>query len=148
MYSYNDEHKYDSIINLPRPVSKKHKPMAMIDRAAQFSPFAALTGYDDTVKETARLTDVELERDEDLMAVLNERTRILSEWEYQYPEITVEYFVPDDKKCGGAYEKFSGMFKRIDMSDKTIVFSDGTKIAIDRIYGIDGKIFDDINISE
>lgn len=138
---YYDEHKYDNIIDLPRPVSKKHKPMAMTDRAAQFSPFAALTGYDCAVSETARLTDSRLERDEDTAAVLNERMQILSEWEYKYPEITVEYFVPDERKSGGAYVTVTGCFKRLDDGEQRLVLQDGTKIPFDDIYRIDGELF-------
>lgn len=138
---YYDEHKYDKIIALPRPVSKKHKPMSMIDRAAQFSPFAALTGYDAAVSETARLTDSRAERDEDTMAVLNERMQILSEWEYKYPEITVEYFVPDERKSGGAYVTVTGCFKWLDEVERKLVLQDGTKIPFDDIYRIDGEIF-------
>lgn len=143
---YNCDNKYESIINLPRPSSKKHKPMAMIDRAAQFSPFAALTGYDDAVKETARLTDTEMERDEDLMALLNNKLNILIEKEYEYPEITVEYFLPDDKKSGGAYRQISGTFKKVDMAERNIVFASGEKIPIDYVYNLYGEIFDILNI--
>ena len=138
---YNDEHKYDNIINLSRPISKKHKPMSMTDRAAQFSPFAALTGYDSAVSETARLTVSRSERDEDTLAVLNERMQILSEWEYKYPEITVEYFAPDERKSGGAYMTVTGCFKWIDYGECRLVFQDGTKIPLDDIYKIDGEIF-------
>lgn len=138
---YNDEHKYDNIINLSRPISKKHKPMAMTDRAAQFSPFAALTGYDSAVSETARLTVSRSERDEDTLAVLNERMQILSEWEYKYPEITVEYFAPDERKSGGAYMTVTGCFKWIDYGECRLVFQDGTKIPLEDIYKIDGEIF-------
>lgn len=140
---YYDEHKYDNIIELPRPVSKKHKPMAMIDRAAQFSPFAALTGYDAAVSETARLTDSRAERDEDTMAVLNERMQILSEWEYKYPEITVEYFFPDERKSGGAYVTVTGCFKWLDEVERKLVLQDGTKIPIDDIYSLTGEILAD-----
>ena len=140
---YYDEHKYDNIIALPRPVSKKHKPMAMIDRAAQFSPFAALTGYDAAVSETARLTDSRAERDEDTMAVLNERMQMLSEWEYKYPEITVEYFVPDERKSGGTYVTVTGCFKWLDEGERKLVLQDGTKIPFDDIYSLTGEIFAD-----
>jgi len=139
---YCDEHKYDNIIDLPRPVSKKHRPMAMTDRAAQFSPFAALTGYDAAISETARLTDSREERSEITDAVLNERMHILFEWEYKYPEITVEYFVPDERKRGGAYIAVKGCFKRIDDAERILIMQDGTKIPVDDIYRIDGEIFD------
>lgn len=138
---YYNEHRYDEIIDLPHPVSKKHKPMSMTDRAAQFSPFAALTGYDAAVSEKARLTDSRAERDDDEMALLNERFRILSEWEYKYPEITVEYFVPDKKKSGGAYVTVTGCFKWLDDAQRELVLRDGTKIPFDDIYRIDGELF-------
>lgn len=140
---YYGEHKYDNIINLPRPVSKRHKPMSMTDRAAQFSPFAALTGYDSEVSEAARLTDSRLERDEDAMAVLNERMQILSRWEYKYPEITVEYFVPDERKSGGAYVTVTGNFKWLDDGERKLVLQDGTKIPWENIYSLTGDIFDE-----
>lgn len=137
-----DEHRYDEIIGLPRPVSKKHKPMTMTERAAQFSPFAALTGYDAAVSETARLTDSRKERDEDMISELNERMRILSEWEYKYPEITVEYFVPDERKFGGAYVTVSGNFKWLDEYERMLVMQDGRRIPIDDIFRLEGEIFD------
>lgn len=140
---YYGEHKYDNIIDLPRPVSKRHKPMSMTDRAAQFSPFAALTGYDSEVSEAARLTDSRLERDEDTIAVLNERMQILSRWEYKYPEITVEYFVSDERKSGGAYVTVTGNFKWLDDGERKLVLQDGTKIPLENIYSLTGDIFDD-----
>ena len=134
---YYGEHKYDDIIDLPRPVSKKHKPMAMTDRAAQFSPFAALTGYDDAVSETARLTDSRLELDEDRLSELNAKLNILRDNLSERPEVTVKYFVPDEKKSGGAYFTFSGRVRRIDEYDKRIIFTDGTEINLDCIYSIE-----------
>ena len=83
-------HKYDDIIDLPHHVSDRHPQMPLMDRAAQFSPFAALMGYDSEVSEAVHLTDSCLERDEDTISALNERMQILPEWEYKYPEITVE----------------------------------------------------------
>lgn len=138
-----DEHRYDSIINLPHYVFQKRKPMSMTDRAAQFSPFAALTGYDAAVCEAARLTDSVKERDEDSIAVLNERMCVLSEYEYKYPEITVEYFVPDEKKSGGAFMTITGCFKWLDEGEQRLVFQDGTSISIEMIYGVEGSIFED-----
>ena len=137
---------YEDILNAEAPTLTTRKPMPLSDRAAQFSPFAALTGYDDAVKETARLTDTEMERDEDLMALLNNKLNILIEKEYEYPEITVEYFLPDDKKSGGAYRQISGTFKKVDMAERNIVFASGEKIPIDYVYNLYGEIFDILNI--
>lgn len=140
---YNNEHKYDNIIDMPRPVSKKHKPMSLPDRAVQFAPFAALTGYDAEVSEAARLTDSRSELDEDMTAVLNERMQILSGWEYKYPEITVEYFVPDERKSGGAYVTVTGNFKWLDAGEHRLVLQDGMKIPLENICSLTGDIFDE-----
>ncbi len=134
---YYGEHKYDDIIDLPRPVLKKHKPMAIADRAAQFSPFAALTGYDSEVSEAARLTDSRLELDEDRLSELNAKINILRDNLSERPEVKVEYFVPDEKKSGGAYFTFSGQLRRIDEYAKKIIFSDGTEIDLECVCRIE-----------
>ncbi|MBP1560404.1 MAG: hypothetical protein J6C96_04075 [Oscillospiraceae bacterium] len=134
---YYGEHKYDDIIDLPRPISKKHKPMTITDRAAQFSPFAALTGYDDAVSETARLTDSRLELDEDRLSELNAKLNILRDNLSERPEVTVEYFVPDERKSGGKYFTFSGQLRRIDEYEKKIIFTDGTEIELEFVCGIE-----------
>ena len=134
--------EYDDIINLPRPISKTHPPMPMMDRAAQFSPFAALTGYDAAIKETARLTDEKIELDEYAKDALNERLQILAERIKEHPEIAITYFQPDAKKNGGAYVTAIGAVKKIDEYERFVVMTDGTAIFIEDIIRIDGQIFD------
>ena len=134
--------EYDDIINLPRPISKTHPPMSAMDRAAQFSPFAALTGYDAAIKETARLTDEKIELDEYAKDALNERLQILAERIKDHPEIAITYFQPDAKKNGGAYVTAIGAVKKIDEYERFVVMTDGTGIFIEDIIRIDGQIFD------
>lgn len=132
--------KYDNIIGMEYPFSKKHIPMSIYDRAAQFAPFSALVGLDDELSETARLTDCKLELTEDKAAELNEKMRILTENAAERPQISVEYFIPDENKSGGAYVTETGCFRRVDESNNTIVFTDGRVIAIRDIYEIFGEL--------
>ena len=125
--------KYDDIIDLPRPKSK-HEPMPMSDRAAQFSPFAALTGYGDAIDETARLTDARIELSEEERAELDYRQQYLSTLDS--PTVTVTYFVSDERKTGGAYVTHTGTLKRIDEIERTMVFNDGVRIPIVEIISI------------
>ena len=129
--------KYDDIINLPRPVSSKHPPMPMSDRAAQFSPFAALTGYDEAVMETGRLTDRKRELNDEEIAALNQKLQFLSEPLEEHPTITVTYFVPDAKKTGGSYATKTRRLKKIDTFERWIQLDDGSKIPIDDITNIE-----------
>ncbi len=133
--------KYDDIINLPHHTSPKRPRMSMIDRAAQFSPFAALTGYDAAVKETARLTDRRIELDEYSKAALDERLQLIQDHLQEYPEVTITYFQPDKRKDGGAYLSVTGSIKKIDTYEKCVVMMDKQKILIDEIFGIDGDMF-------
>ena len=143
----NEEHRYDDIINLSYPGSTTRPRMSMIDRAAQFSPFAALTGYEAAIKETARLTDQKIEVNEDEIAFLREKMRILQERLPECPEIQITYFVPDEKKDGGTYRKKTGQVKKIDEYERLIIMCDHVKIAIDEIVSIEGSIFDvDVSI--
>lgn len=135
------EKNYDDIINLSRPVSKKHPPMSMLNRAAQFSPFAALTGYDAAVKETARLTDEKLELDEYAKSILSDKLQILAEHVDDLPEVMFTYFVPDKKKSGGAYVSVTGRIREIDEYERIVVLEDGTKIPIHQIYEIESALF-------
>lgn len=127
---------YDDIINLPHHRSKKHPHMPLIDRAAQFSPFAALTGHDAAIKETARLTDRRIELDEYEIAVLDEKLQTIREQlnaKKIYPEITVTYFQPDDRKAGGEYLVVTGHVKKMDEYAKCMIMSDGQRILIEDI---------------
>ena len=143
----NDLHKYDAIINLPHPTSKKHPRMSMLSRAAQFSPFAALTGYDAAVKETARLTDQRVELDEYQKAALDERLQIIQEHLQERLEVSLTYFQPDERKDGGAYLTITGVVKKIDVYECCVVMMDKTTIPIYEIVGIEGELFRDIDIS-
>lgn len=136
----DDIHNFEDIINLPHHVSSERGRMSRLDRAAQFAPFAALTGYDDEIKETARLTSERPELDEDRAAAIDTSLQILKDNAEERPEITVTYFSPDDKKDGGAYVTYSGSFRRIDESDRSIVFTDGKKIAVEDIYAVEGDV--------
>lgn len=135
---------YDDIIHLPRHVSTKHPQMALIDRAAQFSPFAALTGHNAAIKETARLTNERVELDESFKVVLSNKIQIIAERLLEKPEIEITYFQPDEKKNGGDYLTATGMVKKLDEYKRIIVMMDKTEIPMDDIIGIDGKIFDTI----
>ncbi|MDF2948126.1 MAG: hypothetical protein K0R07_136 [Sedimentibacter sp.] len=133
---------YDDIINLPHHVSATHPHMPAIDRAAQFSPFAALTGYDSAIKETARLTDERVELDEYMKDVLSDRLQIITDQLKEYPEISVTYFQPDEKKNGGDYVTVIGTVKKIDEYERVVVMTDGTRIPIDEVISIEGQIFE------
>lgn len=132
---------YDDIINLPHHQSATHPHLSAYDRAAQFSPFAALTGYEDAVAETARLTDKNVELDEYGKADLNERLNMIQETLGEQPEVSITYFLPDKKKSGGAYVTVTGGVKKIDEYEHIVVMLDATKIPIDDIAKINGEIF-------
>lgn len=133
--------KYDDIMNLPHHVSSRRAPMTMIDRAAQFSPFAALTGYDAAIQETGRLTEGYIHLDESSKESLNERLQLIQESLDAHPEITVTYFQPDERKSGGAYVSVTGTVKKIDEYNKGIIMTDGTEIYFGYIYSITGELF-------
>lgn len=120
--------KYDDIINRPHHRSKTHPHMPLIDRAAQFAPFAALTGYGDAIDETARITDIRPDLDEQQLAELNERLLQIMAEPNAVARIT--YFVPDEKKSGGRYEQTEGTIKKIDETAKAIVMDGGEKIPL------------------
>ena len=136
--------EYDDIINLPHHVSTTRPQMPAIDRAAQFSPFAALTGYDAAIKETARLTDEKVELSEDMKYALSDRLQIIADRIKEYPKIAITYFKPDVKKTGGAYVTATGTAKKIDDHERVVFMTDGTAIPIDEIVSIDGQMFETI----
>ena len=149
----NPREVYGDIIDLPHHQSKKHPHMSLYDRAAQFSPFAALTGYDDMVREEARLTETQRELSETDWDVLDRKLALIAGRiaENDHPEITVTYFVPDARKTGGRYEEMTGIVKRIDAVEQAIIFygpnmvSGGQIIAIPMISEIQSKLLDGID---
>ena len=128
-------HEYDDIINLPHHQSPIRPHMSNHDRAAQFSPFAALVGYGEAVRETARLTDERMELDEDAKTSLDAALRSLQEGS-KGPQASVTYFKPDHKKAGGTYQSIIGNIKKIDTLNRTISLEDGTVIPADDILDI------------
>ena len=138
--------KYDDMINLPNPTPTCRPRMSAIDRAAQFSPFAALTGYEAVVEEAARLTDFRLELSEDIKVILNLKMQMIVENIHSEPFVTITYFVPDKRKSGGAYVDASGVVERIDEYERCIILKDETKIPIDQVRDIEGELFNRISI--
>ena len=134
---------YDDIIHLPHHVSATHPHMSAIDRAAQFSPFAALTGYDAAIKETARLTDKRVELDESMKAALSNKLQMIADRLKEHPEIAITYFQPDAKKNGGAYVTVINTVKKIDVYKRIVVLTDGIVIPVNEIISIDIHSCDD-----
>ena len=133
--------KYDDIINCPHHVSEKRAPMPMANRAAQFSPFAALTGYDAAIEETGRLTEGWIDLDESSVEALNEKLLRIRQAMNAGPEITVVYFRPDERKSGGAYISVTGVVKKLDSVDQSLLLEDGTLIFFENIYALTGELF-------
>ena len=133
--------KYDEIMGLPHHVSKTRPQMPMSDRAAQFAPFAALTGYDAAIKETGRLTDEKIELDVEALSALDMKYQLLMEALDEAPEVTITYFQPDERKAGGKYVSAVGTVKKIDDFERRITMRDGTRIPMDDVLSIDGELF-------
>lgn len=129
--------EYDDIIHLPHHVSRIHPQMSMEDRAAQFSPFAALTGYEAAVKETARLTDDREELDEDEKTRLNAQLQKISAHLQEQPEVMVTYFAPDERKTGGARQTYRGRLRKIDRNRKMLIMVDQTELPIENLLNIE-----------
>lgn len=127
---------YDEIIHLPHHVSKTRLPMPMSDRAAQFSPFAALTGYDAAIEETGRLTEDRIILDENEIEILNAKLQFIEEQLENEPVAVITYFQPDKKKSGGAYVTITGVVKKIDSYEQVIVLTCGLRIPIAEIIQI------------
>jgi len=128
---------YDDIINLPAHQSKKHPPMSLSNRAAQFAPFSALVGYKDVIKEAARMTGDKVELEEDAITSLNERLAMIQEGHSKGAEVVITYFAPDERKEGGAYREKVGKIKRIDPVEKYIAMKDGACIPLEDIFNIE-----------
>ena len=129
--------KYDDIISLPHPVSKTHPPMPRAERAAQFSSFAALTGYEEIVAERARLTETRAELDRDALEALDEKLRAVAAEIDARPELELRYFVPDKKKAGGRYETIRGCVKKIDGQAGLLILTDGKKVPLGDVVSIE-----------
>ena len=126
---------YDDIINLKRPISK-HPKMSLYQRSAQFAPFAALTGYEDAIDETARLTNERIDLDEEAKMMLDAKLQVIREQLSEKPLVTITYFVPDARKSGGKYITTAGNVKKIDDYKHLIIFDNGVEIPIDEIIDI------------
>ena len=133
--------RYDEIMGLPHHVSKTRPQMPMSDRAAQFAPFAALTGYDAAIKETGRLTVERIELDVEALSALDMKYQLLMEALDEAPEVTITYFQPDERKAGGKYVSAVGAVKKIDDFERRITMRDGTRIPTDDVLSIDGELF-------
>ena len=134
---------YDDIINLKRPISK-HPKMSLYQRSAQFAPFAALTGYEGQVKETARLTDRRIELDEEMKLILDLKMQVIKEMLSDNPEVEITYFIPDTRKDGGKYETIINNVKKIDSYKEHIIMQNNLKIEIKEIININSNIFKNI----
>ena len=132
---------YEDIVNLSRHISKVHPQATMADRAARFSPFAAISGYEDMVKEAARVTEERIDITDATKELLNEKLNMIIEFLDEEPEVTITYFEPDKKKDGGAYISITGTVKRIDEYERIVLMSDDKKIRIDEIYAIESDLF-------
>ena len=133
--------KYNEIMGLPHHVSKTRPQMPMSDRAAQFAPFAALTGYDAAIKETGRLTVERIELDVEALSALDMKYQLLMEALDEAPEVTITYFQPDERKAGGKYVSAVGAVKKIDDFERRITMRDGAKIPMDDVLSIEGELF-------
>ncbi len=136
--------KYDNILRLPHPTSAKHPRMPVSERAAIFSPFAALSGHAGAIAETARLTDQRIELDEDTRAELDRRQTVLLEHIAEQPEVTVTWFQQDERKDGGAYVTTVDRAKKIDEFKRILSMVGGQKIVLDDIVQIESQLFYDL----
>ena len=134
-------HKYDNIINMEKKKKKKHPPMSLYARSAQFAPFAALTGYEDAVRETAREVGERIDIDDELRNILDSKIQMLSEQIKKKHEIIFTYFIPDLTKDGGKYINITGIIRKIDTINQIIILEDKTEIPINEIIDISGDIF-------
>ena len=133
---------YEDILNFPHHVSSRHPQMSRMNRAAQFLPFAALTGYDAAIRETARQTDRKIELDEAAQDELDAKLRLLKDAEAEHPAVALVVFAPDPRKSGGEYVSIEGKIRRIDAFARRVILTDGREIAIDNILEISGGAFD------
>ena len=143
MKENRDAFPYEDILYLARPVSTRRAKMSTLDRAAQFSPFSALTGFDDAINETARITEGQIDLTEGEKARINARLRYVVENNVYDENVIIQYFEYDLLKTGGAYITVSGSIKKVNSYERMVIMGDGKLIPIDRIYSIDGDMFKD-----
>lgn len=136
--------KHEDILYLPHHQSETHPHMSLYDRAAQFSPFAALTGHEAAIQETQRLTEQEMQLDENVLEKLNEKWQWIEAHLSQQPEITFTCFIPDEKKEGGSYRKVTGHVKKIDWYEKRIVLAEAGALEIDHIVEMDSTLWENV----
>ena len=136
--------KYDDIIDLPHHTSATRQRMSISDRAAQFAPFAALTGYDGVIAETARLTDSEDAENDESVAILDKKLRFLKGVADSHPYVEITYFIPDERKSGGRYETVYGYLKMLDEIERSIILMDKRQILFERIRSLDSTAFNEI----
>ena len=139
---------YEDIVNLPPHISKKHPQPTMMDRAARFAPFAAITGYEEMVLEEARVTEERIDLDEGALSLLNEKLSMIQEFLDEEPKIKITYFEPDKKKSGGAYIDIIGTVKRIDEYECLVIMTDGKKIRIEDIYSLESDLFYSLGVDD
>lgn len=137
-----DYFPYEDIIDLPHPISKIHRPMALADRAAQFNPFAALTGYDDEIREAARFTSEKILLAEDEKQALDKKLQALLLRIEEQPDVEVVYFAADEKKSGGSYQTVQGTLKKMDTLHPALILYDGTRIEVQDILRLESRILD------
>lgn len=145
MMQAQKNHKYEDIIDLPHHVSTRHPQMPTLDRAAQFSPFAALTGYEEATKETARVTEQRRELDEQEKINLNNRLYILWENRCIQPQAEITYFIPDKRKEGGLYTTVTGAIFKLDEYTRLITLMDGTQIPLDEVSGVESSFLEHLD---
>lgn len=141
VFNKKEKHHYDDIIDLTHPQSTTRPHMSNHDRVAQFAPFAALTGYGTSIKETARLTEEKIDLDESEKEALNDKLQIIRDNTDAGAELTITYFVPDEKKTGGTHVSYIGCVKKIDEYARTLIMADKTIIPIEQISGIESELF-------
>ena len=144
----DEKFPYEDIVNLPPHISKKHPQPTMMDRAARFAPFAAITGYEEMVLEEARITEERIDLDEGTLSILNEKLNMIQEFIDEEPEVTITYFEPDKKKSGGAYVSVTGIVKRIDEYEHLVIMTDGRMIRVEDIYGLESDLFYSLGLED
>ncbi|MBQ3409569.1 MAG: hypothetical protein IJH12_10260 [Clostridia bacterium] len=138
--------KYIDIINLPHHISKKHPQMPRYDRAAQFAPFAALTGYEEVIEEEGRQTNDRIEINDEAKYILDMKMQILMKNIKEMPFVSITYFIPDEKKSGGEYVTLDTKIKKIDIQKQVLITEDGINILANEIVDIQGDIFKNLEL--